>query len=366
MSIDGAISRQVIATIYDDLVKYYGLYSFTKWKIKRIFKKPLRINSCEHFWSLLLGDQFINPTQDSLNILNGQPVTFSNSFYISEWAPKIPGKIWTKSGQKSFDEALGHTIIDKNWHWTEKYEIVLDEYGKKKAMEAGFGSVRINPSKNPNEMFMYMSLTTPDNWDIDSGIPVIASKAVFEEFRRKSINNGAVEIGKLEGILIIDTDLPFNEIISSAIGADVDKKIISSLTKQPFLPKCYVYIPSSLGVNFKFNNSHPECTGWTMYRKNITAEWQKNYQQKADYEYGLTYNCFDPTKPDTIVEATDFMKDYAHRHNGAEIITDFDGIQSRFDSRLSLGTNPEETQAAIFESTLNEIHYLSNSIKTEQ
>lgn len=361
MSLSNALTKQVIGTIYDDIVKYYGLYGFIKYKIKALSDKPLHITSNEGFWSLILGEHFKGEHNKEIKLLSGQLLTFSNNFYLSEWAPKIPGKIWTKSGQISISEAFNHQIQDNNWEWKKKYEVIFDEYGKKKAMEAGFGSVRINPSKNPNETFMYMSLTTPDNWDIDSGIPAIVSKSVFEEYRRKSIKNGAVEIGKLEGVLILDMDLPVNQIIANAIGAQIDNKEIDLLLKQTYLPKCFVYVPSNLGVEFKFNNSHPECTGWAMYKKRTQEDYQKNYNQRLNFEFGLTYNCFDPTKHDSIIEAVEFMKSYAEYNNGSEIITDFDGMESKFHSRLSLSNNPETNQALAFKKTIEEINEWTES-----
>lgn len=363
MEISSALTKQVVGTIYDDIVKYYGLYGFLKYKIKALTVKPVHINSNEDFWSIILKDQFFGEYDKEKILLSGQPLTFSNKFYLSEWAPKIPGKIWTKSGKQSLRDALSHQINDINWEWKKRYEIIFDEYGKKKAMEGGFGSVRINPSKNPSETFMYMSLTTSDCWSIDSGIPIIVSKSVFEEYNRKSVNKGAVEIGKLEGILITDTDLPINEIISKAIGAQLDSRSIDILTKQTFLPKCFVYVPSSLGVDFKYNNSHPQCTGWTMYKKQIHESQEKNYGQKSDLEYGITYNCFYPTKPETIHEAVEFMKDYANYNNGSEILTDFDGMESKFESRLSLKDNPENAQKSKFKGTLEELNKWVNSIE---
>lgn len=356
MELNRAMTKQVVGTIYEDIVKYYGLYAFTKYKIKALINKPLHILSNEQFWSLLLRENFKESSAVEPKLLNGQLLTFSNKFYLSEWAPKIPGKIWTKSSEKLVAEALDHQILDSDWKWKKKYEVIFDEYGKKKAMEAGFGSVRINPSNNQSEAFMYMSLTTADNWDIDSGIPIIVSKSVFEEYRNKSENNGAVEIGKLEGILIIDMDLPINSIISNAIGAQIDVKVIDILTKQPNLPKCFVYVPSTLGVNFKFNNSHPECTGWTLYKKTTNNESEKNYNQRTDYEFGVTYNCFDPTKPESLIEAVDFMKDYISYNQGSEILTDFDGMMSNFESRLNLKENPMTNQKSEFKKVILEIN----------
>lgn len=355
MELNSALTKQVVGTIYEDIVKYYGLYAFTKYKFKALLNKPLHIFSNEQFWSLILRENYKDNLAVEPKLLNGQQLTFSNKFYLSEWAPKIPGKIWAKSSEKLLAEAHDHQIQDSGWKWKEKYEVIFDEYGKKKAMEAGFGSVRINPSKNHSESFMYMSLTTTDNWDIDSGIPVIASKSVFEEYRRKSVNNGAVEIGKLEGVLIIDMDLPITSVISNAIGAQIDVKGIDILTKQPNLPKCFVYVPSTLGVDFKFNNSHPECTGWTMYKRRTDHDHDKNYNQKTNFEFGVTYNCFDPTKPDSLVEAVDFMKDYVSYNNGSEILTDFDGMISNFESRLTINENPEINQTKEFKRTLEEI-----------
>jgi len=209
---------------------------------------------------------------------------------------------------------------------------------------------------------MYMSLSTPEDWDIDSAIPVVVSKSVFEEYRKKSVNNGAVEIGKLEGILVLDVDLPLTQVITNAIGAEIDRKSIDILTKRPFLPKCFVYIPSVLGVDFKYNNSHPECTGWTMYKKKTPYDNQKNYNQKLDFEYGFTYNCFDPTKPESLVEAVEFMKDYAKYNSGTEIITDFDGMEPKFDSKINLQTDPSQTQKTLVKDTVEDLNRFVESI----
>jgi hypothetical protein len=127
-------------------------------------------------------------------------------------------------------------------------------------VQAGYGSIRINPANNDHDNYMYMSLTSRGNWHCDLGIPAVITKPVYNEFYKYS-REGAPWIKELEGVLVLQQELPFKELIPTAIGARLSKETEDTLRYRPRLPKLYVLITSPLNVKFRYNNTHPPCTG---------------------------------------------------------------------------------------------------------
>jgi hypothetical protein len=351
--------KKVVGTIYDDLIKYYGLYGFIKLKKKNLLSKPIGIKSEEDFWKRILKEDFkVEVNEEFQELRDGQILTFKD-FYLSEWAPKLPGRLWTKEGAKLMSERYNH--IQGIDILNEKLQLKFDRYGKKKAILGGLGSVRVNPTKNPNDFYMYMSITSGDIWQTDFGIPIVVSKSVYDTFKKKTGKIGGknyegIWIENMEGQLMLEKDLPLTEFIANSVGGELSLSLKDALTRATFLPKCYVYIPSILNAKLISHDDHPESTAWTLYRKNLKEDWQKSISNEIDKEYSYTYAYFNPTKRDSIREAVHFIENYVKDDYGECLLTDFDGIEPKLNARLNLSNNPIEQQKNKSKKTIVEIN----------
>jgi hypothetical protein len=350
--------KKVVGTIYDDLIKYYGLYGFIKLKKKHLFSKPIEINSESDFWeSILKADFKVIVNEEHQELRDGQILIFRD-FYLSEWAPKLPGRLWTKEGLKLMSERFNH--IQSIELLNEELQLKFDPNGKKKAILGGLGSVRVNPTKNPYDFYMYMSITSGAIWSTDFGIPIVVSKSVYDEFKKKTGRIGGknyegVWIEKMEGQLMLEKDLPLTDFIANSVGGEISSSLKDALTRATFLPKCYVYVPSILNARLISHDNHPESVAWTLYRKNLKEDWQKSISKQIDKEYSYTYAYFNPAKRDSIKDAVVFIENYVRDDYGECMLTDFDGIEPRLNARLNLFSNPIVNQKDKSKITIVEI-----------
>lgn len=256
---------------------------------------------------------------------------------MTDWTPKIPGLIWSKEGMpriNEFDDEFDVLQVKDRLH------PIVHPNSKSRRLNSGFGSVRTNPTNNPKESFAYLSLVSPKYWNTDFGIPVVVSKSVYEEFKSKS-KKGAPWIEEAEGILIRDMDLPFNNIISSAIGDEVENNLKSELLKKPHIPRVYVLITSKLSIDLKENDTHPTTTAWTMF--------------KSQRDYGLTYCHFNPFEKGSFEGVSDFLVEYVKRYGGTKIITDYDGLVPRLESTIRIDKDPAKHNQKEFKKVVQEI-----------
>jgi hypothetical protein len=320
--------KKALFSVVDDVIGFWKIYYYLKYKLsKQIDDNQIEINSAEEFWYAILKDKF-RPSKNIQykHLCNYQKVKIKSCF-ISDWIPKLPGKIWTLESLSEITEASKYF---NTYRWNNDLFTALIPESKMRQMAAGYGSVRLSPNiyNNPDN-FYCLSANFPSCWNVDYGIPLVISKLVYDEYLKHN-ENGAPE-ATIEGILVKDYDLPLKEIITSAIGATIDKNLESILTKSPGLPKCFVYISSPLLCNFKDNDSHPECTAWTCF---------ETRKSSYDFEYLYTYSHFNPTEKGSIDEAISFIQNYVQEYNGKKIITDFDGMIPRLDALVKLDKDP--------------------------
>jgi len=147
---------------------------------------------------------------------------------------------------------------------------------------------------------MYMSLVTKRNWHCDLGIPLVVSKSVYNEFY-KYAKYGAPWVEGMEGVLHFQEDLPFKIIIPHAIGARISEELEEVLRYKPFLPKCHVYVSSPLNIKFKLNDSHPNCTAWTMFETHSSREPYRYTYTKCDPNDNESIQYNGPQKSDSML-----------------------------------------------------------------
>jgi hypothetical protein len=319
------ISKRYFGRIFEDVIGYLNLYDYVKLKLGDTTGKMRRV-SIETFWFSMLGDRFAyEDTANFLPMKSGDTVKFQNVF-LTEWAPKLPGQIWTTSSMR--DLAESQKRVDGYVTLKSGPIPVLDPYGKERALSAGFGSVRIQPDRNDEKYCMFMNLVNERAWHCDYGVPLVVSRSVYNAYLEHS-HDGAPFLTSVEGVLHINEELPFKKFIPKAIGASLSTETEEALRYRPNLPRCFVYVASPLSLKFKSNNTHPTITAWTMF---------ETYSNNSPYRY--TYVQFDPTLPEGFDEAGEFINSYVRRYDGKALVTDFDGLIPRLESRIPLSSNP--------------------------
>ena len=258
--------------------------------------------------------------------LNDGDVIKLKDVFIFEWSPKLPGRIWTTEGITDFRE--GQRRVNGYVRFKENIYAILDPYGKSKVVSAGFGSIRLNRKKRDEDNYMLLALVSTNHWLCDYGIPVVVSKAVYEKYLNYS-KNGAPWLKSVEGILHINQEVPFAELIPRALGASLSSESEETLRYRPALPKCYIHISSPLQIKFTYNDSNPEATAWTMFETRYKEDRLR-----------YTYTKFDPMDNDSIDEAISFINWYVSEYGGTRIITDFDGQVPRLESSIPIDKDP--------------------------
>ena len=318
------ISKRYFGRVFEDVIGYLNLYDYVKLRLGDVTGRMRRV-SVETFWYSMLGDKFAyEDTANFFPMKSGDTVKFKNVF-LTEWAPKLPGQIWTISGTRDFAESqrqvAGYITLESG------PVPILDPYGKEKALSAGFGSVRIRPDQKDDKYCMYMNLVNERNWHCDYGVPLVVSSSVYKAYLEHS-DQGAPLLTSLEGILHINEELPFKTLIPKAIGASLSTETEDALRYRPNLPRCFVYVASPLSLKFKSNDTHPLITAWTMF------------ERRSHNPFGYTYVQFDPSEKGGFDEAAAFINSYVYKYNGKALVTDFDGQIPRLQARIPLTSNP--------------------------
>lgn len=302
-------TKYFFSRLIEDTLGYFSVYDFLKLKVKKIAEKPLVYKTAKDFWVDVIAGKKVS---------NGHVIKLKG-FYLSEYVPKLPGKLWTK---ESKDELIsGHKEVIAT---TSDGKVnILSLEGKRKIINAGYGSVRLKP----NTSGIYCSLlsgVSEDCWFADSGIPIVVSKSVYDRFLTIS-KTGAPWIEELEGILYLDQDIPLLDKIPRAIGSSLSEELIDCLISSINLPKCFVYVPSPLNIKFRTNDTHPDVVAWTTFKT-------RNENELFHY----TYSTFNPNKEGSLEYSINFIENYVTNFSGVKILTDFDGKIRRFNSSVDL------------------------------
>jgi len=320
--------------LLNDITTYYNLYDFLKIKFKATSNGEIIIKSEQDFWQSILPDTFKGVLSDR-TLQNGDILSFSN-FFLTDWTPKTPGALWTKEG-----DMLAHWQKDdtKILKIQDKYYPVFHPSAKERKLQAGYGSVRLNPADVENQSVL-MSLVSPEMWSVDYGIPVVVSKSVYEEYLKKS-KRGAAWIENAKAIFYLNKKIPVKNFIHSAIGYEISEKTQRELTQIPHLPSCYAYFPTKLSIKMVENDTHPITTAWTMF--------------KSSHDYGLTFWQFDPFEKDSFQEVTKCLIEYVRNFGGEQILTDFDGLIPRLHSKIPISRDPLKNNLFEFEEIIKDM-----------
>jgi hypothetical protein len=333
---DGA--KRFFGRVWEDTLGYFRLYEFLKLATLSIAStKPTNIASVAEFWYGMLGDRFFQRSVKYRPMRNGDIVRLHGGF-LTEWAPKLPGQLWTSEGAAELAGGLRH-VEGRRQYGNEMYTI-LDPWGKRRVLNAGHGSVRPATATTDSDSFAYMSVVDQEHWNCDYGIPIVVSRPVFEQYQRYS-RNGSPAIESLEGVVRMGSDLPLSEMIPHAIGAELSKASEESLRLRPGLPRCYVHVVSPLSIKLLHNDSHPDITAWTMYATRAVESRSGSVEP-----YGYTYATLNPGQHGDHEEAAAFLRDYAADHGGVRLITDYDGVVPRLAAEIPLTKNSLSRPAA--------------------
>lgn len=307
--------------LIEDTIGYYRIYDFLKLRVRQASNQVRTFIDSETFWKAILQNEFRNPRNNEPTLQHNQIIKLRD-FYLTEWVPKLPGRVWTREGDRNLIEGIQDVVGQVNIY-NKVYE-VLGPIGKNQMITGGFGTVRIK-QRSDNDYCMLLNAVSVNDWHCDYGIPIIVSKPVYESFLRYSHNEGAPEIAELTGILYLNSGINQFQIISPAIGAHVNNELHDFLSDIPNLPKCFIYVSSPIDLKLRYNNSHPDAIAWTMFKTNIAKEPLR-----------LTYARFNPKNDESANEAVKFINDYVLGFDGVEILTDFDGQKRRLISKTTL------------------------------
>ena len=209
-----------------------------------------------------------------------------------------------------------------------EYCAILPPEAKERVVAAGYGSIRIAHRTQDSDHFMYMSLVDKDHWHCDLGVPVVVTRQAYEAFYRYS-DHGAPWLSEIEGVLHVNEDLPFDELMPKAIGASLTPETEATLRYRSGLPKCYIYVTSPLAMKLTYNDSHPSSTAWALFQSKSSSQ-----------PYRYTYTMFNPIDDESINAAVAFIRRYVEHYQGKKIITDFDGQVPRLEASIPLKTHP--------------------------
>ena len=330
--------KYFFSRLLEDTLGYFSVYDFLKLKFKQALNRSSIFNNSKEFWDSILKDELIS---------DGQIVKIKN-FYLSDYFPKLPGKLWTPESKREIIEGNNEIIATT----TDGQVNVLSLEGKRKIINAGYGSVRLRPQTN-GIYCTVLSAVSPDNWFADAGIPIVVSKSVYDEFIKKNIQ-GAPWIEELEGILYLNRDISLFNNIPKAIGSSLSTETIDLLTNSPNLPKTFIYVPSPLNIKLRTNNTFPNVVAWTTFKTS-----NKNEPLR------FTYSTFNPNEKGSLEYSIEFINNYVRDFGGTTILTDFDGKIRRLNSKVDLGMGIKIKETPVFNNMLKTIddwldkHYIN-------
>lgn len=327
-------AKRFFGRIWEDTLGYFRLYEFLKLRAAASVgrRRPVRVSSVAEFWHGILGDRFSSRSVNYQSVRDGDIVKFRSGF-LTEWAPKLPGQLWTTEGAAELRRGL--KFVEGTRQYGDEMYTILDPYGKQRVLNAGHGSVRLATAAKDSDYFAYIALVDEDQWNSDYGVPIVISRSVYDVFRHHA-TNGAPAIKSLEGVVRTGSDLPLSQLIPHAIGAELSKASEESLRLRPGLPRCYVHVVSPLSIKFLYNDSHPDITAWTMYATRAAASTGRSRNPR----YGYSYITLNPTIRGAHEEARIFLQHYAIDHGGIRLITDYDGVLPRLAAEIPLTKDP--------------------------
>ena len=370
-SYSAALENEALRSLYQTIMEYLGLVPWLRKKLAKSVGRRISTTyeSVGDFWvDVLVG-----------NIKPADVVKFKGAF-VSEWIPRIPGQVWRRRIENCTTERDVEGALE-----------TLSKHGGAQGSEtdlgaSDWGAVRLATTSD-DARFGVLGLTTADYWYCDLGVPVVVSKAVYDQFIRKAINNSAPEV-ELEGTVCFDSNPLFSIDGLRSIGSDVPERILSILGEAVEVPKISIYVGSPIDTVFRHNSSHPDAYVWafvrTLRNEQYTSVLPKTKNgvprlESAQVEpyicYGLFTNRVQPCEEEQVRYSVEAFKkgwfpigedanEIAKKHVerlyrgvvGSKVLTEFDQRIRRFRNSIPLGSHSmmnsaekEEVQQAINE-----------------
>lgn len=99
-------AKKFLGQVWDDVLGYLRLYDYAKIKAKAVVAPAKTLRSPSAFWLSILGDRFAGEDTRGFERLRDGDVVKMKNLFISEWAPKLPGRAWTVEGMRDFAEVM--------------------------------------------------------------------------------------------------------------------------------------------------------------------------------------------------------------------------------------------------------------------
>jgi hypothetical protein len=96
-------SQRYFGRLFEDVVGYLNLYDYLQLKIMNVRGKS-KLASVESFWFSILRDKFAHRYTGSFTPMKSGDYVKLKDVFMTEWAPKLPGQIWTSQGVRVMDE----------------------------------------------------------------------------------------------------------------------------------------------------------------------------------------------------------------------------------------------------------------------
>src|ERR1041385_5629952 len=91
-----------ITRLLEDISSYFKVYDYLKIKASAAKSGKVKVKNEKDFWKKILGETF-REAHDTEQLETGTILSFKN-FFLTDWAPKMPGGLWTKDGHSKLHE----------------------------------------------------------------------------------------------------------------------------------------------------------------------------------------------------------------------------------------------------------------------
>ena len=329
--------------------RHWRLWEWINGKLSRILSKrqPHRPESLQDLWKSIYEGQIKDGDYVELRMNPDTEIYW----YIQEWVPRAPGRLWLEDGLFSIpidklSNAFDHRtcppgLVDlrycKHDHW--ETQIRGESTFGKSLYNQGF-TFRMGIYRPPLSIevdrYALLGLVTAKEYFIDLSFPILVSREVYRKFVEAQVQNNAVEIEAILEISEVQLSDPFKayvkavnsleyEGLSELINTQIGTKSISG------------HISFPLDITIKTHLSHPSGTirveGFNM---------NEFTRQKDGIVFIARSAIWNPSDLPTVLTEEEFLLG-EDRQFGTIIhpVTDFDARVRRFQSDAPVEINPK-------------------------
>lgn len=236
---------RIAQSVGRSFLNYLHLYNFLRRRVSQsLSSRPLRVvGSTREFWDGVRRE----------DIRAGDQVEFRDAF-VTEWIPRLPGVASNREGAFGNGGSSRSSIAD----------ILAMESAAETVEDPGAGAIRLaNPDRSSTTI--PLSITTPDAWLVDLGIPVQVSAAVYSSFRNR-MKNGCAATDRLRAMVVQGPLHQFDANSLKSIGSMISDSFMEKLTTPLGIPAVHLDLVSPLDVHFQHHDSHPPGFLWAIVR----------------------------------------------------------------------------------------------------